>query len=253
MLSREDLQNLTKISGFSLWQTEKDYLQHIFLLFLSKEMKRELVLKGGTALQKIYGLNRFSIDLDFTSTDDKTETIVEEVSKDMSDFGFETKIVKVEKYKELGKTIVLKIKGPLYDGTEKTLTASRIEISSRKDLVLEPELKEVVPIYPDIKPYLILVMGPEEMLAEKIRAILWRAKARDVYDLWFLLRKNVAFNLALTNKKLDYYKIAYDVKNLRKKLEEMKKSWENELKQIVTFVPDFEDVKKDVLEALARK
>jgi len=73
MLFKEDLQKLTKISGFNLWQTEKDYLQHLFLLFLSKEAKREFVFKGGTALQKIYGLNRFSIDLDFTLSDDREE------------------------------------------------------------------------------------------------------------------------------------------------------------------------------------
>jgi predicted nucleotidyltransferase component of viral defense system len=252
MLFKEDLQSLTKNSGFNLWQTEKDYLQHIFLLFLSKETKRELVFKGGTALQKIYGLNRFSIDLDFTSTNGNEEEIVRKISKDINDFGFETKISKIEKFKELGKTIVLKIKGPLYDGTEKTLTNLRIEISFRKDLILEPELKEIIPVYPDIAPYLVLVMKLEEMLAEKVRAIFWRAKPRDLYDLWFLVRKNVNINFDLIDKKLAYYEMKFNFKEFVSKIEEIEKSWKGDLEPITTFVPEFRKVKEEILEKFVR-
>lgn len=247
MIFKEDLQDLTRLSGFKLWQTEKDYLQHIFLFFLSQETKRELAFKGGTALQKVYGLNRFSIDLDFTSNE-KDETNIENISKDMSDFGYETRISKVERFKELGKTIVLKVKGPLYDGTERTLTTLRVEISLRGDLVLEPETKEVVPIYPDLKPYLILVMRLEEILAEKVRALFWRASTKDTYDIWFLLRKNVPVELNLINKKLAYYKMEFSIKDLKGRLDDTRKAWENELKQVVTFVPDFDRTRNEILE-----
>jgi len=250
VISRQELQNLTRLTGFDLWQTEKDYLQHLFLFFLSKEMKRELVFKGGTALQKIYGLNRFSIDLDFTSTNDEDGEIVKKVSKNMSDFGFDTKISKTEKFRELSKTIAFKINGPLYDGTEKTLTTLRVEISLRKDLILEPEVKETVPIYPDVKPYLILVMRLEEIAAEKIRAILWRSKARDVYDLWFLIKKKVAVDFNLINKKLNYYDMKFDLEEFKKRLEEAKISWEGDLLQILTFVPEFEGVRKEIIEKI---
>ena len=66
MITKEDLKEYGRTFGFNLGQAEKDYLQHIFLLFLSRNISNELVFKGGTALQKIYGINRFSIDLDFT-------------------------------------------------------------------------------------------------------------------------------------------------------------------------------------------
>ncbi|MEM0053773.1 MAG: nucleotidyl transferase AbiEii/AbiGii toxin family protein [Nitrososphaeria archaeon] len=246
MLDKRQIQELTKVSGFSLWQTEKDYLQHVFLLFLSIESKRELIFKGGTALQKVYGLNRFSLDLDFTSTNGKEEEIVNKIAKDIKDFGYETEVSKNVQYKEESKSLTLKIKGPLYDGTEKSITSLRIEISHRRDLQLEPETKEIVPIYPDIRPYIVLVMRLEEILAEKIRAIYKRGRARDLYDLWFLIRKNTKYDTKLINKKLEYYKLTYNKQELKKKIQEIEKIWVQELKPIATFTPQFQTILKDI-------
>ncbi|MEM3368722.1 MAG: nucleotidyl transferase AbiEii/AbiGii toxin family protein [Thermoproteota archaeon] len=246
MLDKRQIQELTKVSGFSLWQTEKDYLQHVFLLFLSIESKRELIFKGGTALQKVYGLNRFSLDLDFTSTNGKEEEIVNKIAKDIKDFGYETEVSKNVQYKEESKSLTLKIKGPLYDGTEKSITSLRIEISHRRDLQLEPETKEIVPIYPDIRPYIVLVMRLEEILAEKIRAIYKRGRARDLYDLWFLIRKNTKYDTKLINKKLEYYKLTYNKQELKKKIQEIEKIWVQELKPITTFTPQFQTILKDI-------
>ncbi len=246
MLDRRQLQELTKASGFNLWQTEKDYLQHIFLLFLSVESKRELVFKGGTALQKVYGLNRFSLDLDFTSTNNKEEEIVNKIAKDIKDFGYQTEIAKIMHFEDKSKALILKIKGPLYDGTEKSITSLRIEISHRKDLQLEPETKEIVPIYPDIKPYLTIIMKLEEILAEKIRAIYYRGRARDLYDLWFLIKKNIKCDTNLINKKLEYYKLTYNKQEFKKKILEIEKIWTTEIKPIATFTPPFKTILKDI-------
>jgi predicted nucleotidyltransferase component of viral defense system len=248
MLSREDLQNFRRILGFNLGQVEKDYLQHLFLLFLGQETKKDFVFKGGTALQKVYGLNRFSIDLDFISINGDEEKTIKRIANDITNFGFESRTIKKE-IKKTGKTFFLRIKGPLYDGTERSLTTLRIEISSRKDLVLEPEVKEIVPIYPDIRPYSILIMKLEEILAEKVRAIFWRTKARDVYDLWFLIKKETNVNVELINKKLAYYKLKFNLKNFERKIDEVEKSWEKELKQVTTFLPNFKEVKKEILKS----
>ncbi|MGQ9781651.1 MAG: nucleotidyl transferase AbiEii/AbiGii toxin family protein [Nitrososphaeria archaeon] len=246
MLDRKQLQELTKVSGFNLWQTEKDYLQHAFLLFLSVESKKELVFKGGTALQKVYGLNRFSLDLDFTSRDNKEEEIVRKVVKDIENFGFPTEISRKETFKDVGKTLVLKIKGPLFDGTDRSTTSLRVEVSLRKDLSLDPETKEIVPIYPDIRPYLLLVMKPEEILAEKVSAIFYRGRASDLYDLWFLSKKNIKHNIKLIDMKLSYYKMVFNKEEFKRKVLDIEKRWEEELKPITTFVPSFKVVSKDI-------
>jgi predicted nucleotidyltransferase component of viral defense system len=203
------------------------------------------VLKGGTALQKVFGLNRFSIDLDFTSTNNKAEKILEDVAKDITHFGFFSELGKIEKT-EIGKAIKVKIQGPLYDGSERTITTLRVEISLRKDLILSPIIKEVVPLYTDLRPYAVVLMDLEEVLAEKIRALIWRAKARDLYDLWFLLRKNIKPKIKLIEKKLSYYDLKFDKEDFFKKIKLLEKNWELELRPLVTTLPPFKVVKEDV-------
>jgi predicted nucleotidyltransferase component of viral defense system len=246
MLDRGQLQELTAASGFNLWQTEKDYVQHVFLLFLSAESKGELVFKGGTALQKVYGLNRFSLDLDFTSRNNGGEEIVKRIVRDMGVFGLAAEFSRVEKFKDISKTLVLRIKGPLFDGSDRSITLLRVEVSLRRDLVLEPEVKEIVPIYPDVRPYLVQVMRLEEILAEKVRAIFYRGRASDLYDLWFLLRKGVKMDLELVNTKLSYYKTVFSSEEFRRKVMELENTWAEELKPVATFVPHFKTVIRDV-------
>ena len=72
-------------------------------------------------------------------------------------------------------------------------------------------------------------------MAEKVRAILKRAKAKDIYDLWFLLRKGISFDLKF-----------FKAMNINEK------SWEAELKPLVKNVPEFKDVKKLIREKLGK-
>lgn len=241
MLSKQDLGAFKSTLGYNIWQIEKDYLQHLFLLFLSRNIKNELVFKGGTALQKAYGLNRFSIDLDFTLLDRNLDfDILNLISKDLKNFGINN-LYKADKSKT-GFNFKFAIQGPLYDGTEKSTSSLIIEISSRESVVLKPAAIEIVPIYTDIQPYMLIIMKLEEILAEKVRAIFTRTKSRDIYDLWFLLKKNVKIDINLINKKLSYYKINYNKKDFFDCLIKTRKSWENELKLLITFVPKFETV-----------
>ena len=87
MLPRNELQKYCILTGFNLGQVEIDYLQHLFLMLFSKKSSTNIIFKGGTALQKIYGLHRFSIDFDFTQkgTEELKETM-KIISKEMSDF-----------------------------------------------------------------------------------------------------------------------------------------------------------------------
>lgn len=244
MLTKTELKKFVSTLGFNIWQIEKDYLQHLFLLFLSRHTKDQLIFKGGTALQKVYGLNRFSIDLDFTLQKKLKNKTMKRIIEDIKIFGFECEY---EREKEnLGITFKLKINGPLYDGTEKSKSTLRIEISKREKILLEPEVKEIVPIYPDLHPYTILIMQLNEILAEKIRAIIVRTKARDVYDLWFLLRKNVKMDENLINKKLEFYKKIFKRKRLISNIKTIGKVWKSELKPLVTFLPSFKLVFEDI-------
>lgn len=94
------------------------------------------------------------------------------------------------------------------------------------------------------------MLSYDEILAEKIRAICTRSKARDIYDLWFLLKKNITFNPELTQKKLDYYNIEFDSDFLNAKLLEKEKLYQKELKQLLRNIPDFKFIVKEILDKI---
>lgn len=248
MLSREELEKFKSLLGFNTWQIERDYLQHLFLLFLSRKISNELVFKGGTALQKTFGLNRFSIDLDFTQNKELPKDLFPSIQRDFSTFGFKAESKEMKKEGSL--KIKFVIEGPLYKGTERTLTVLRIEISLREKILLEPETKEIFPLYPDLQPYLIKLMNLKEMLAEKARAIFTRNKARDVFDLRFLLNKKVVLDEKLVNEKLKNYNLKYSKTKLFEEVKKIEGVWQNELNQLVSMVPDFEEVVKDIKEKI---
>jgi len=69
-MNREELKKYVGTTAFSLGHVEKDYIQHIVLGSLSRNWSGYLVFKGGTALQKIGLVNRFSEVMDFTEKKD---------------------------------------------------------------------------------------------------------------------------------------------------------------------------------------
>ena len=248
MIQKTELAQYGRLLGFNLGQAERDYLQHLFLIYLSVHDSGSLVFKGGTALQKIYKLNRFSIDLDFTQKNESDiKGVMEKTAKDVTDFGYPAKLSEI---KTLGRTFILNIHGPLYNNTKNTTYNLRVEISQRESILLNPDLKQITPIYQDLKPYTLLVMRKEEILAEKVRAIMTRNKPRDIFDLHFLIKSDVKFDIDFINKKLEYYKEGYNSKKFVEKIKEKKTIWEKELRNYLSIVPDFDNVVKEISEAI---
>lgn len=240
MLLKPELQKYCTQLKFNLGQAEKDYLQHLFLLFLSEEPEVNLIFKGGTALQKSYGLRRFSVDLDFTSTDKiSSSALILSISKKMERFGYPNKL---EEIKTPGETFVLKINGPLSGAGPMSVAKLQVEISQRESLLLTPQFRKINPPYKDLKSYTLKVMAEEEILAEKIRAIVTRNKPRDVFDLHFLLSRGVSFNLDFVNRKLAYYQEVFEKEKFIEKVKEKRMMWQKELEEYCSSVPEFEKV-----------
>jgi hypothetical protein len=57
-------------------------------------------------------------------------------------------------------------------------------------------------------------MDWQEVLAEKIRAFLYRLKGRDVYDLWFMLQKGVELDWEMINRKTALYEMKTSLQDL---------------------------------------
>lgn len=246
MLNRQQLQKYDSTLGFNIYQIEKDYIQHIVLFYLSKIVGNELVFKGGTALQKCYGLDRFSEDLDFTSSGALDfEILVSNVLSELTKFGFESEQAK-KLENEFSFSSRIKVKGPLFDGNEISVCTLYLEISKRDKILIKPENLQISPVYIDIPPYNLLTMKQEEIFSEKIRTVLERDKARDLYDLWYLTVKGKSPRKSIIEKKIG---AKFSKKDFESSLMKKKKGWEK-LSNYTNRKLDFEEAYAVVLSGL---
>ena len=252
MLGKEDLSRLAEVKRLSLRNAEKDYVLELLLYLIYTYAGKELVFKGGTALYKIYGLNRFSEDLDFTlaSRKFKIERMLANILRGLESLGISAIIQEKKRYKnEIN--IRLAVSGPLYDGRKESLATITINISTRERAVKLPMREKIITLYKELTAFDVYAMDLHEILAEKVRAIMTRNKARDMYDLWFLIRKGISFDAGLTNKKLKIYNMKFKKEEFIKKIEEKKDMWETDLKAVIIgALPEFGFVKNEILKWL---
>ena len=260
MLSKEELEGYIEKTGMqSLWQVERDYLQHIILRAIYSKVSNGLVFKGGTALQKFGIVDRFSIDLDFTSllSDDELISLMAYASGFLSDLGIKNRYGYSDPDGRHGKSFEVKfeIEGPhsVSTGSEKAKAAIKLQISKREAVLLGQKTELITPIYKDIPPYIVAAMHMEEVAAEKVRAIMTRDKPRDVYDLCILVRKGYDLHEFLVKKKLEKY-AKFNIEGFEKAIDIKKGLWDSELKNLLykqrtdADFPRFEDAKSAILQ-----
>jgi predicted nucleotidyltransferase component of viral defense system len=258
MLEESVLEGYVEETGMqNIWQVERDYLQHIILRAIYSKVSKGMVFKGGTALQKLGIVDRFSIDLDFTSSlsDEELRGIAGYVSKYLSDIGIRNEYSIVgtgESTKHMD--VVFRIEGPHFIKTkaENAKATIKLQISRREEVMLGSNAERIIPIYKDIPPYVVSVMHMEEVAAEKVRAIMTRDKPRDVYDLSLLIKKGYPLHELLIRKKLEGY-AEFSMGGFEKAIEDKRDSWSIELRNLLykhtmqKGLPDFDDAKASIL------
>jgi uncharacterized protein len=250
MITLEELIRLARVNRLTPYQQEKHYLQTATLTGVYSNLTDELVFKGGTALFFFYGLDRFSEDLDFTKIKKYNQDKLKKTVSDMLTIIHIEHEIKKEK-SLAGKTLKVKARGPLYKGPLSESVIS-IEISERNDIILQPDIKEIIPIYDDLRPFTVPVMKKEEILAEKIRALMIRGRARDLYDVAFLLKKDISLQYNLVNKKLAYYKKTFVEEEFIHQATAIKNIWQSELHGLVPKIPLFDEILHFILGQLKK-
>ncbi|MBU3906785.1 MAG: nucleotidyl transferase AbiEii/AbiGii toxin family protein [Nanoarchaeota archaeon] len=246
MLTYEKLEQIARLKRLSLNSTEKDYLQNLILFSIYSNVGKELVFKGGTCLYKIYKLDRFSEDLDFTAKNFDAKKIADKIIKDLILLNIKGKIKEIKEYRnEINVRLIFN--GPLYRGSKETQCFIPLNISLREQLLLEPKKEYITSLYKELPNFYVFAMNEKEILAEKIRAIFMRQKPRDVYDLYFLLEKGAEFDMGLINKKLSLYNLKFDLKELKNRIEKMKGFWQTDLKNLMIKAPEFEEVRGEII------
>jgi len=252
MIKREELLRIASLNGLPPHFAELDYLQDIALLGIYREFGNKLVFKGGTCLYKLYKLNRFSEDLDFTAeTKFKPKDFFARLPSIFSLFNINCS-VKVEPFQH-SVNVYLEVNGPLYDGRKESRSRLILNISLRERVFFPPRRIPYVPIYQEVRPFDIYALEETEILAEKVRAVYQRKKARDVYDLWYLLAiKKIPVDFALVRKKLSYINLKFNRDEFFQKIQEKKHSWQTDLSallsgQLLPFPQAEEEIKRHLL------
>lgn len=251
MITRQELMDLARLSHFKPYQQEKHYIQTIILNSIYSAITDELVFKGGTCLLFFYGLNRFSEDLDFTMVKElDSKKLISIIKKDLENLGINHKISDL---KETPLSLSFKIgaEGPLFN-KEIERCFVRIDISKREE-VENVKTIELKTNYKEIIGFSMNVMSEKEILSEKVRALLTRNQARDLFDFYFLLAKNTEWDIDLINKKLEYYKRVFDKKELINAVTNKKPIWIPELNPfILGEIPKYNEVEKYVLDKIQK-
>lgn len=235
---KNDLLKYKNMTGYNLSQVEIDYMQNILLNVLYRKYDK-IYFKGGTCLQKCYGLRRFSEDLDFNYDTLSLQNLISYLN---THFPYEFEIKDINET-VFGFSLKLSIKGILYDGTRST--TCRISLDFRKgDTYINKKLIKIKPLFQDIVEYSVIALSEEEILAEKIRAIITRNKARDLFDVYTLLKKKTTINKKLINLKLKSYDLVYSNKILKKSIDSKKRIYDTEISNLVKEYPSFEECKQ---------
>lgn len=192
----------------------REVLQEIALVGLWRgKFFEHAAFYGGTALRILYGLDRFSEDLDFTLLKPNPDFTWENYTKSLVDelhsFGFEVELI--EKKKSVESSIksaflkantvesLLKIgmrKGSLKEKHPEALLRIKVEIDTDPIPGLSTEnhfLKAPIPVS-------ITAITEADLFACKLHAALYRAwkhrvKGRDWYDVVWFIRRDTPLNL----------------------------------------------------------
>ena len=236
MLTQEEVKRYAHARRLKLIdQIWKDYLQDVLLYLLYRKMPK-MVFRGGTCIWKVLKGDRFSEDLDCCVTS-LPENIMEYLKKEFEMLGITCSILK---QKRTANMFFVKFGFWLSVHPREIVISLEILVKEKCGKVNTAMLYSP---YPDVPPIEAIIPSKEEMLIDKVLAILLRNKPRDVHDLYQLLNLG-----AVVDKKTLLKKIPKFNKELfKKKIFENRKTWNSLKPLIVTKLPSLEDEAKYIL------
>lgn len=226
MADQNIIKYISAKTGFGLKFVSKDEKISLLLARLTNLLDKRFVLKGGTALSRVYlNQKRFSedIDFDFVYRKSKKEKIriISNLVKKIGGFEIEgpRKMKEVIRYdccyrNEFG---------------EKDKIRLEFNLSLSKFLTSKiPEKRIITSHILPSEPANLFVYSLEDLMAMKIRCLLERTDGKDVFDLFFSFEINP--NKKLLHKSLALLGLKKEI--LKKELEERLKMFEKKSSKI---------------------
>lgn len=189
MISKKIIEKLATKVQTSPENIAREYLQHLFLrYFYQDKLAQNVLFKGGTALRIIYQSPRFSEDLDFSAF---------KVSVSQIENLIEAALVKINREEKIELKEAKRTTGGYLAKFQATI--GQIPVNGQLEISLRPKKTVTGQIFTIssqlIPPYTLCAYSEEGLVKEKITALLTRAKLRDFYDLYYILRAKLKINL----------------------------------------------------------
>lgn len=252
MIPKNELIKKSKELKIPLSTVEKDYVIGWVLSGISWYFPSETAwaFKGGTCLKKCYfGNYRFSEDLDFTLSEKSQldlpflHSAFQEISRwiyENSGIDLLSNSIRFEHYHNLQGNLSVQgrlyYKGPLLPHVN--FPKIKLDLLSEEILVHSPERRPILHAYSDILPVdEISCYIFEELFAEKLRALLERARPRDLYDVIHLHRhpyfeQNPSTIVKILERKCHFKNIPFprlDLIENHHNLKQLKSEWKRML------------------------
>ncbi|PKO23993.1 MAG: nucleotidyl transferase AbiEii/AbiGii toxin family protein [Chloroflexi bacterium HGW-Chloroflexi-1] len=233
---------------------EKDYVLTWTLLAIAESpLRNRLAFKGGTALKKVYVPDyRFSEDLDFTLLDNisnaeltaAVETLFAWLRREVN---ITLAVRRVEIHQTGNPAIYLNYGGPL--GGDVSSRFFKTDFT-RDEVLLFPLVEAPLHVpYSDCRSrnQTLRVYSPEEILAEKLCALLGRTEPRDLYDVHYILEHGLADARAVSHRvdeKMAHNKVDRSELEgvLTRKQETLRRLWEPRLQGQMPDLPHLDAV-----------
>ncbi|MCL2072475.1 MAG: nucleotidyl transferase AbiEii/AbiGii toxin family protein [Marinilabiliaceae bacterium] len=277
MISKNEINRIATEQKVRTTTIDKDWVLGHFIdaIYTVSECRNSLIFKGGTCLKKCrFPDYRFSEDLDFTATNENfvfdmkmLKKIVELVTERTEMLLYIQSIENLQfNNQRTGYSAKIKFWGADHSKNQQPPepnrwhTSIKIEIILYEKMIFEPEKATVLHPYSDRlteNAQNILIYNINEMLAEKIRALIQRSYTapRDYFDIWYLSKniKNIdwkeivrGFYTKIEYKNLHFSGIEQLVNENNDKI--LKSAWKNSLEhQIVKGqLPEYETVRNDL-------
>lgn len=257
MIPYLELRLAARTAGVPASTIERDYVQNWFLCVLAWQ---NLALKGGTAIRKAYIPDyRFSDDLDFTLISsiqmEKLQDIVNAAIENVKKVG-KIQLEEAKHIAEVENGFMMALRFKLQESPYNTI---KIKLDFTKaeneDILMPLQPRPLIHRYSDECVTSLSCYSLEEMTGEKIRALFQRTRARDLYDVWYLLSHGHMKESTIREifrKKCETKGVVVDIAEFEGRKAGFRAAWKGSLAHQMNKVPDFEKVFDWVATAIPR-
>lgn len=244
------LQRLAGKENVPIGTLEKDYAVTNILSLISRFPKLyKMVFKGGTSIKKVHFNDfRFSEDIDFTCSEDISEDL--SILLDGNMHNLDVNFTEIRREAVTGNSKQFTVK---YRGFNNWPNSVKIDLSLRESVQNEVNNLKVLHNYEELpSSFSIPSMTLEEIMAEKVRAIIYSGAPRHLYDLRYLFGKQISLNPELVRTKISIYGDDFNQERFNESVAGMGRAWVRDLERLLPRdPPPFNEVSTEVLKKVS--